>query len=121
MSIRSAARNLRRASRNASSGVDRRAGPSSASARWSRVGPRVCGGVGAGEFTGSALHADRPVSRMQQFRAVLQTARLNILDELYLHLDRADEPFSVHVEVQAEGSIDPDRLHPPTRAAAPPP
>jgi NRPS condensation-like uncharacterized protein len=40
----------------------------------------------------------------------LHSARLNILDELYLHLDRADEPFSVHMEVQAEGRIDAGRL-----------
>src|SRR4051812_12226682 len=38
MSIRSAARNLRRASRNASSGVGRRGAASFASSRWRRVG-----------------------------------------------------------------------------------
>src|SRR3954447_23285831 len=47
---------------------------------------------------------------VQHFRPTLQSARLNILDELYLHFDRADEPFSVHMEVQAEGRIDADRL-----------
>jgi NRPS condensation-like uncharacterized protein len=47
---------------------------------------------------------------VQQFRAVLQTAKLNILDELYLHLDRDDEPFSVHMEVQVEGRVDGSRL-----------
>jgi NRPS condensation-like uncharacterized protein len=40
----------------------------------------------------------------------LHTAKLNILDELYLHLDRTDEPFSVHMEVQVEGRIDARRL-----------
>jgi NRPS condensation-like uncharacterized protein len=50
--------------------------------------------------------------------ATLQSARLNILDELYLHLDRADEPFSVHIEVQAEGHVDPERLHGAIAAAA---
>src|SRR4051795_10245835 len=37
-------------------------------------------------------------------------ARLNILDELYLHLNRDDEPWSVQLEVQAEGRIDAMRL-----------
>jgi NRPS condensation-like uncharacterized protein len=41
---------------------------------------------------------------------VLQQAKLNILDELYLHLDREDEPFSVHMEVQVEGRVDASRL-----------
>jgi NRPS condensation-like uncharacterized protein len=40
----------------------------------------------------------------------LHSAKLNILDELYLHLDRADEPFSVHMEVQVDGRVDGDRL-----------
>src|SRR3954470_21483559 len=55
---------------------------------------------------------------VQPFRPTLQSARLNILDELYLHLDRADEPFSVHMEVQAEGRVDPDRLERGIAAAA---
>jgi NRPS condensation-like uncharacterized protein len=38
------------------------------------------------------------------------TTRLNILDELYLHLDRPDEPWSVHLEVAVEGRVDDDRL-----------
>jgi NRPS condensation-like uncharacterized protein len=49
---------------------------------------------------------------------MLQTAKLNILDELYLHLDRDDEPWSVHLEVQVEGSVDADRLRDAIRAAA---
>jgi NRPS condensation-like uncharacterized protein len=40
----------------------------------------------------------------------LHTAKLNILDELYLHLDRSDEPFSVHMEVQVDGRVDGTRL-----------
>ena len=40
----------------------------------------------------------------------MATAELNILDELYLHLDRDDEPWSVQLEVQAEGHIDAGRL-----------
>jgi len=40
----------------------------------------------------------------------VETARLNVLDELYLHLDRPDEPWSVHLEVAAEGWVDGDRL-----------
>ncbi|HWE14565.1 MAG TPA: condensation domain-containing protein [Solirubrobacteraceae bacterium] len=35
---------------------------------------------------------------------------LNVLDELYLHLDRDDEPWSVHLEVGVEGTIDSERL-----------
>src|SRR4051812_33365821 len=46
------------------------------------------------------------------------SARLNILDELYLHLDRDDEPWSVHLEVQAEGRIDADRVERAARYAA---
>ncbi|MEA2479299.1 MAG: hypothetical protein QOJ07_1221 [Thermoleophilaceae bacterium] len=46
------------------------------------------------------------------------SAELNLLDELYLHLNRDDEPWSVHLEVQAEGSIDPARLEDAVRAAA---
>jgi NRPS condensation-like uncharacterized protein len=38
------------------------------------------------------------------------TAPLNILDELYLHLDREDEPWSVQLEVGLEGRVDGDRL-----------
>ena len=54
------------------------------------------------------------------------TARLNLLDELYLHLNRDDEPWSVHLEIQVEGRLDDGRLrdavttaverHPITRA-----
>src|SRR4051812_22396454 len=102
MSTRSAARDFRRARRKASSGVERRGALSSASARWRRVarrpgaaaeGPR--GAMGARELTGSGLHGPRSVSAVQQSSRTLHSARLNILDELYLHLDRADEPFSV--------------------------
>src|SRR4051794_31240462 len=101
MSIRSAARNLRRATRNASSGVDRRGSASAARARWRRV--RLCVAVDSREGTVRACHVGGTVvTTVQQFRAVLQTAKLNILDELYLHLDRDDEPFSVHMEVQVE-------------------
>ena len=46
------------------------------------------------------------------------TAQLNILDELYMHLDREDEPWSVHIEVEVEESIDPERLLDAVRAAA---
>lgn len=47
-----------------------------------------------------------------------ERARLNILDELYLHLDRDHEPWSVHLEIQVEGRMDEDRLARATRAAA---
>jgi NRPS condensation-like uncharacterized protein len=40
----------------------------------------------------------------------MDSADLNILDQLYLHLDREDEPWSVHLEVGVEGEIDEARL-----------
>jgi NRPS condensation-like uncharacterized protein len=40
----------------------------------------------------------------------VQTTRLNVLDELYLHLDRDDEPWTVHLEIRVEGRIDASRL-----------
>jgi NRPS condensation-like uncharacterized protein len=46
------------------------------------------------------------------------TASLNILDELYMHLDREDEPWSVHIEAEVEGSVDPERLVEAVREAA---
>src|SRR4051812_24418684 len=49
---------------------------------------------------------------------VMQTAPLNVLDELYLHLDRDEEPWSVHVEIRAEGHIDAGRLESAVREAA---
>jgi NRPS condensation-like uncharacterized protein len=48
----------------------------------------------------------------------MPTTRLNVLDELYLHLDREDEPWSVHVEIRVEGHIDADRLEAAVRDAA---
>jgi NRPS condensation-like uncharacterized protein len=48
----------------------------------------------------------------------VQTTPLNVLDELYLHLDREEEPWSVHVEIRVEGQIDPDRLRSAISAAA---
>jgi NRPS condensation-like uncharacterized protein len=38
------------------------------------------------------------------------TAQLNLLDELYLHLNRDDEPWSVHLEIQVEGRLDEDEV-----------
>jgi NRPS condensation-like uncharacterized protein len=46
------------------------------------------------------------------------TADLNILDELYMHLDREDEPWSVHIEAQVEGQLNPERLVEAVRQAA---
>jgi NRPS condensation-like uncharacterized protein len=43
---------------------------------------------------------------------------LNVLDELYLHLDREDEPWSVHVEIRVEGRIERPRLEAAVREAA---
>jgi NRPS condensation-like uncharacterized protein len=46
------------------------------------------------------------------------TAPLTVLDELYLHLDREEEPFSVHIEIRVEGRIDSVRLQAAVREAA---
>jgi NRPS condensation-like uncharacterized protein len=46
------------------------------------------------------------------------TAQLNILDELYMHLDREEEPFNVHLEVECDHSIDDDELIAAVRRAA---
>ncbi len=48
----------------------------------------------------------------------MAAARLNTLDELYLHLDREDEPWSVHVEIRTERHIDAVRLADAAREAA---
>src|SRR3954454_23026051 len=48
----------------------------------------------------------------------MREAALNLLDELYLHLDREDEPWTVHLEIQAEGRLDPARLRSAIREAA---
>jgi NRPS condensation-like uncharacterized protein len=40
----------------------------------------------------------------------MTTAALNVLDELYLHLNRPEEPWSVHLEIRVEGRIEHDRL-----------
>src|SRR4051812_6915919 len=50
--------------------------------------------------------------------ATLQTTGLSVLDELYLHLDRDDEPWSVHLEIEVEGTIDEARLTDAVRDAA---
>jgi NRPS condensation-like uncharacterized protein len=48
----------------------------------------------------------------------VETTRLNVLDELYLHLDREEEPWSVHLEIRVEGRIDGARLEAAVREAA---
>lgn len=48
----------------------------------------------------------------------MQATRLNILDELYLHLDRDEEPWTVHVEIRVEGRVDGPRLIEAVREAA---
>jgi NRPS condensation-like uncharacterized protein len=48
----------------------------------------------------------------------MRTTPLNVLDELYLHLDRADEPWSVHVEIRVDGRIESPRLEAAVREAA---
>jgi NRPS condensation-like uncharacterized protein len=48
----------------------------------------------------------------------MKTTPLNILDELYLHLDRRDEPWTVHVEIRVEGRIEAARLEQAVREAA---
>jgi NRPS condensation-like uncharacterized protein len=56
----------------------------------------------------------------------MNTTQLNLLDELYLHLDRPAEPWVVHLEARVGGRLDAERLasalavavqqHPITRA-----
>jgi NRPS condensation-like uncharacterized protein len=46
------------------------------------------------------------------------TTALNILDELYLHLDREGEPWSVHVEIRVEGQVERARLEAAVHEAA---
>jgi NRPS condensation-like uncharacterized protein len=48
----------------------------------------------------------------------MRTAELNELDQLYLHLDRDDEPWSVHLEVRVDGALDEDALRAAVREAA---
>ena len=48
----------------------------------------------------------------------VSTARLNALDELYLHLDREEDPWSVQLELRLEGSIDDVRFENAVREAA---
>jgi len=45
------------------------------------------------------------------------TTPLNVLDELYLHLDREDEPWTVHVEIRVDGAIDVAHLEAAVREA----
>jgi len=40
----------------------------------------------------------------------MDSTDLNLLDQLYLHLDREDEPWSVHLELAVEGEIDEGRF-----------
>jgi NRPS condensation-like uncharacterized protein len=40
----------------------------------------------------------------------VQNTPLNLLDELYLTLDRRQEPWVVHMEARVTGRLDPDRL-----------
>jgi hypothetical protein len=46
------------------------------------------------------------------------TTPLNVLDELYLHLDREDEPWTVHVEIRVDGPVERVALEAAVRAAA---
>jgi NRPS condensation-like uncharacterized protein len=48
----------------------------------------------------------------------MTSAPLNVLDELYLHLNRPEEPWSVHLEIRVEGQIDRARLEAAVRKAA---
>jgi NRPS condensation-like uncharacterized protein len=40
----------------------------------------------------------------------MKTTQLNVLDELYLHLDRRAEPWVVHLEARVDGRLDAERL-----------
>jgi hypothetical protein len=46
------------------------------------------------------------------------TTPLNVLDELYLHLGREDEPWTVHVEIRVDGPIERSALETAVREAA---
>src|SRR5436190_23044854 len=55
----------------------------------------------------------RPLAELAALRlrvggTSMRTAELNELDQLYLHLDRDDEPWSVHLEVRVDGALDED-------------
>jgi NRPS condensation-like uncharacterized protein len=50
--------------------------------------------------------------------ADVRTTPLNVLDQLYLNLDREDEPWSVHLEIRVDGHVDRDRLEAAVRQAA---
>jgi NRPS condensation-like uncharacterized protein len=50
--------------------------------------------------------------------ATATTTRLNVLDELYLHLNRDEEPWTVHLEVRVEGTVNANRLKAAVREAA---
>src|SRR2546423_13319010 len=58
------------------------------------------------------------VSGARSRRSRRATARLNLLDELYLHLDRPQEPWGVHFEVDVAGRLDDARLADAIAAAA---
>lgn len=40
----------------------------------------------------------------------MQSIPFNLLDELFFHLDKPEDPFGMHQELRAEGRIDPERL-----------
>jgi NRPS condensation-like uncharacterized protein len=46
----------------------------------------------------------------------MASATLNVLDQLYLHLDREEEAWSVHLEVAVEGDLEEERLRDAVRA-----
>jgi NRPS condensation-like uncharacterized protein len=48
----------------------------------------------------------------------MTTVRLNLLDELYLNLDRPTEPWTVHYEVHVGGNLDADRVRKAIETAA---
>jgi NRPS condensation-like uncharacterized protein len=53
-----------------------------------------------------------------RYVSCVRYAELNILDELYMHLNRPDEPWGVHLEVGLAERMDADRLADAVRAAA---
>src|SRR3954453_1507396 len=59
-----------------------------------------------------------PCATFRVPRNKMETADLNHLDELYLHLDRPDEPWGVHFEVVTRDALDDDRLREAIRTAA---
>src|SRR3954471_17629636 len=81
------------------------------------VNPRRAKTVRAASRRASSLWRGRRLTGVDTHLILLMgkvrcmtTLPLNVLDELYLHLDREQEPFSVQLEVGVEGRVEEERL-----------